>query len=208
MLSAYIVCLLAGGILLVASMFGGHDSDADAGGEVDTSVDADGDAEAGASADGHSHHEWMSHLPFLSLRFWTWAATFFGVTGLALSLTGTPAVLTAILSAATGLATGWGASYVLARLTKTEVGVLPEASSHIGCEGKLLLPLIPGERSKVRLRVGGTDVDLVAETDSRDTLSSGSPVWVVGLRGTHVVVEASPVLPEKASDSETDKEKP
>lgn len=204
MLSAYIVCLLAGGILLVASMFGGHDSDADAGGEVDTSADT----EAGASADGHSHHEWLSHVPFLSLRFWTWAATFFGVTGLALSLTGTPAALTLILSLATGLGTGWGASYVLSKLTKTEVGVLPEASSHIGCEGKLILPLSPGENSKVRLRVGGGDVDLVAESDGREALPSGASVWVVGLRGTHVVVEASPVLPERANDAETDKEKP
>jgi hypothetical protein len=63
MLSAYIVCLLAGGVVLGASMLGGHDS-----GGGDAHV---GDAHGGAVHEGH--HEWAARLPFLSLRFWTGA---------------------------------------------------------------------------------------------------------------------------------------
>jgi membrane protein implicated in regulation of membrane protease activity len=202
MLSAYIVCLLAGGIVLVASILGGHESDAGGGAHV-------GDAGGGgdASHDLHAHHEWMGRLPFLSLRFWIWAATFFGLTGLVLSLTGASAMTALATAIAAGAGTGWGASYVVSKLTKDEVGVLPEASSHIGCEGRLLLPLAHGERGKVRLRVGGTDVDLVAESDGQESLPAGTSVLVVGLRGTHVVVEASPVPPERESTSDTDKER-
>jgi hypothetical protein len=138
MLSAYIVCLLAGGVVLGASMFGGHDSD---GGDAHVG-DAHGDG------DHAGHHEWAARLPFLSLRFWTWGVTFFGLAGVALTLGGTPASLIPVLAAAGGVGSGWGASWALGRLTRDAVGVLPEASSHIGREGKLLLPLRRGERSK------------------------------------------------------------
>ena len=179
-------------------MVGGHgDGSADAG-----SMGGDVHAEH----DMPSHHEWLGKLPFLSLRFWTWAATFFGLTGLVLSLTGTSATMALLLAVAAGAGIGWGASFVFSKLTKTEVGVLPEASSHIGCEGRLLLPLPPGQRSKVRLRVGGTDVDLVAESDGLQALQAGASVWVVGLRGTHVVVEASPVPADPSATKKADKE--
>ncbi len=204
MLSAYIVCLVAGGIVLAASMFGGHDADGDVGGHGGDAGGHDGDG----GHDTESHHEWMGKLPFFSLRFWTWAATFFGLTGLVLSLTGTAAALTLPLAITAGAGTGWGASYLIGKLTKTTVGVLPEATSHIGCEGKLLLPLEPGQLGKVRLRVGGTDVDRVAESDAPEALPMGAAVWVVGLRGTHVVVEACPVPAERPESSATDKEKP
>lgn len=185
-------------------MLGGHDGDAGGDSPAGDAGDADGDA----SHDVHGHHEWVGKLPFLSLRFWTWAVTFFGLTGLALTLTGSSAVVTLLSAIATGVVTGWGASYVFAKLTQGTVGVLPEATSHVGCEGRLLLPLTPGELSKVRLRVGGTDLDLVAESDGQDALPAGTSVWVVGLRGTHVVVEASPVAPERDSTLESEKEKP
>jgi membrane protein implicated in regulation of membrane protease activity len=179
------------------------------GGHGDGSGDADAGSMGGdvhAEHDMPSHHEWVGKLPFLSLRFWTWAVTFFGLTGVALSLTGTSATMALLLAIAVGAGTGWGASFVFSRLTKTAVGVLPEASSHIGCEGRLLLPLSPGQRSKVRLRVGGADVDLVAESDGQQALPAGAPVWVVGLRGTHVVVEASPVPAEQSATRKAEKE--
>jgi hypothetical protein len=210
MLSAYIICLIAGGIVLGASMFGGHDTQGDVGG--DAGGDVGGHDGSGSDSDGghgsDSHHEWLGKLPFFSLRFWTWAATFFGLVGLVLSLTGTSPGVTLVLAISAGAGTGWGASYLIAKLTKTVVGVLPEASSHIGCEGKLLLPLARGELSKVRLREGGKDVDLVAENGGQETLPDGASVWVVELRGTHVVVEASPVAADRSTSSETDKEKP
>jgi hypothetical protein len=194
MLSAYIVCLLAGGVVLGASMFGGHDSD---GGDAHV-----GDAHGDTVHEGH--HEWAARLPFLSLRFWTWGVTFFGLAGVALTLGGTPTSLIPVLAAAGGLGSGWGASWALGRLTRDAVGVLPEASSHIGREGKLLLPLRRGERSKIRLSIGGVETDLLAETDVETEIPAASTVWVVGMRGLTAVVEPTPAALRSAGDDNQD----
>jgi hypothetical protein len=194
MLSAYIVCLLAGGVVLGASMFGGHDSD---GGDAHL-----GDAHGGGDHTGH--HEWAARLPFLSLRFWTWGVTFFGLAGVALTLGGTPASLIPVLAAAGGVGSGWGASWALGRLTRDAVGVLPEASSHIGREGKLLLPLRRGERSKIRLSIGGVETDLLAETDLETEIPAPSTVLVVGMRGLTAVVEPTPAALHSVGDDNQD----
>ena len=194
MLSAYIVCLLAGGGVLGASMFGGHDSD---GGDAHV-----GDAHGDGAHDGH--HEWAARLPFLSLRFWTWGVTFFGLAGVALTLGGTPASLIPVLAAAGGVGSGWGASWALGRLTRDAVGVLPEASSHIGREGKLLLPLRRGERSKIRLSIGGVETDLLAETDLETEIPAPSTVLVVGMRGLTAVVEPTPAALRSVGDDNQD----
>jgi hypothetical protein len=199
MLSAYIVCFLAGGSVLGASMFGGHDSDSG-----DAHV---GDAHVGdahGATDHQGHHEWSARLPFLSLRFWTWGVTFFGLAGLALTLGGTPASLVPLLATAGGLGSGWGASWALGRLTRDAVGVLPEASSHIGREAKLLLPLRPGERSKIRLSIGGVETDLLAETDLESEIPAPNTVLVVGMRGLTAVVEPTPAALRSVGDDNQD----
>jgi hypothetical protein len=199
MLSAYIVCFLAGGIVLGASMFGGHDSDSGDAHVGDAHV---GDAHGGTDHAGH--HEWAARLPFLSLRFWTWGVTFFGLAGLALTLGGTPAPLIPVLAAVGGLGSGWGASWALSRLTRDAVGVLPEASSHIGREGKLLLPLRRGARSKIRLSIGGVETDLLAETDLETEIPAQSTVLVVGMRGFTALVEPTPAALHSAADENQD----
>jgi membrane protein implicated in regulation of membrane protease activity len=192
MLSAYIVCFLAGGIVLGASMFGGHD-----GGDAHV-----GDVHGDTVHDGH--HEWTTRLPFLSLRFWTWGVTFFGLAGLALTLGGTSAPLVPVLAAVGGVGSGWGASWALGRLTRDAVGVLPEASSHIGREGKLLLPLRRGARSKIRLSIGGVETDLLAETDLETEIPAPSTVLVVGMRGLTAVVEPTPAALQSGTDDNQD----
>jgi hypothetical protein len=127
-LTAYLVCLAAGGVVLGFSAFSGHDSH-----------EGPGDAQLDDGPGGEdSHQDWAGRFPFLSLRFWTWGITFFGLTGLVLTLGGTSAALVPVLAALAGVGTGWGASYVLGRLTRETVGALPEASTHIGREGRLL----------------------------------------------------------------------
>jgi hypothetical protein len=200
MLSAYIVCFLAGGIVLGASMFGGHDSDS---GDAHLGDAHAGDAHMGDAHGGtvhEGHHEWAARLPFLSLRFWTWGVTFFGLAGLALTLGGTPAPLVPVLAAVGGLGSGWGASWALGRLTRDAVGVLPEASSHIGREGKLLLPLRRGARSKIRLSIGGVETDLLAETDLEGEIPAQITVLVVGMRGLAAVVEPTPAALKSVAD--------
>ena len=199
MLSAYIVCFLAGGIVLGASMFGGHDSDS---GDAHVGDSHVGDAHGGTDHAGH--HEWAARLPFLSLRFWTWGVTFFGLAGLALTLGGTPTPLVPVLATVGGLGSGWGASWALGRLTRDAVGVLPEASSHVGREGKLLLPLRRGVRSKIRLSIGGVETDLLAETDIEAEIPAPSTVLVVGMRGLTALVEPTPAALQSTADENQD----
>jgi len=197
MLSAYIVCLLAGGVVLGASMFGGHDS-----GDAHVGEVHDGDVHDDTAHEGH--HEWAAQLPFLSLRFWTWGVTFFGLAGLALTLGGTPTSLVPVLAAASGVGLGWGASWALGRLSRDAVGVLPEASSHIGREGRLLLPLRRGQRSKIRLSIGGVETDLLAVTDLDAEIPAASTVLVVGMRGLTAVVEPTPAALQSLSGDNQD----
>lgn len=190
MLSVYILCTIAGGVVLGASAFAGHDS----GGDVH-------------GGDDSGHHDLFAKLPFLSLRFWTWGTAFFGLTGALLTWAGTTTGLVPWLAGLVGTGSGWGASYVLGRLTREVVGVLPEASSHLGREGRLLLPLKKGTRSKVRLSINGVDTDLLAETDSDLDIAAGSRVLVVGMRDLVAIVESTPAA-LGAAEEPPEKEEP
>jgi hypothetical protein len=50
----------------------------------------------------------------------------------------------------------------------------------------------PGQRGKIRLQIGGTSTDLVAETDSEGGLAAGELALVVAIRGNVAIVERSP----------------
>jgi membrane protein implicated in regulation of membrane protease activity len=93
-------------------------------------------------------------------------------------------------------------------LGREEVGVLGEATHHIGREGRLMLPLLPGQRSKVRLSIGGVDTELVAICDENQAIPAGTRVMVVGLRGMQAIVQpSSNVLDDsKSDDANLDKE--
>lgn len=182
MITAYVACLIFGGVLTLASFVTG-------GGDTDTDP---------SHTDGvlHHHGDGQVHtglLPFLSLRFWIFAVTFFGLTGTGLSLLGgvsTGAV--ALFASGFGVSSGYVASRVLQALARAPVGLIGDAGSHVGREVKLLLPLSREQRSKVRLNIGGISTDLVAETESDQHLAAGTNVLVVGMRGTVALVESVP----------------
>src|SRR5687768_7654704 len=74
MITAYVACLIFGVVLTLASFVTGS---------------SDGDAHAGGE---HAHAEATPHpvesglLAFLSIRFWMFSVTFFGLTGTGLTL--------------------------------------------------------------------------------------------------------------------------
>ena len=111
MLTAYLTCLIAGGVFVALSAMSGLDKDANVGGgdefgghgdldghvhlDVDADLDADiidadysveGSDASHALADG-SHgtsretRKTRRWIPFLSFRFWTFSSCFFGLTG-------------------------------------------------------------------------------------------------------------------------------
>ncbi|MDD9934335.1 MAG: NfeD family protein [Myxococcales bacterium] len=181
----YVFGLVLGGVLLAASMFGGdHDSD---GGDID--VDADGDADGGLDHgidDGPAHGDVAGLAAlFLSLRFWSFFAAFFGLTGVvfeALELAGSMATLG--LSLGMGMTCGLGAAYTIRALTRSEVGAVPGAADYIGQTGRVLLPVGGEGPGKVRLELKGTTVDVLAVTDDDQPLAVGDTALVVEMQDT------------------------
>src|SRR6185436_15920773 len=76
MLTAFVVCALLGGILLLFGMLGGDHS---AEMHADLHVDVDHDVDVGGIG------SFLHALPFLSLRFWSYGLFTFGVIGLLLT---------------------------------------------------------------------------------------------------------------------------
>jgi hypothetical protein len=191
MLSIYVGGLLFGGVLLAASILGGHAEHGDLGGH------AGGDHDG--SQGGHG-------LPFLSLRFWAFTLAFFGLTGAALTLAGGGlGALVPVLAGAVGLSCGLVSARVLRLLGRRPVGLLGDAGAHVGREGRVLLPVgaSKGQLGKIRLQIGGTSTDLVAETEGDAGLAAGETALVVGMRGNVALVERSPgALPPAEGDKE------
>jgi membrane protein implicated in regulation of membrane protease activity len=194
MLSIYIGGLLFGGVLLGATVVGGH-GDHGGGHGGGGHGGGHGHGPGGDQGDGHGHgdDEQSLLLPLFSLRFWAFASAFFGLSGLALTFAGgLGAVLTPVVAGAMGLGCGYGSSRVLGALSRRPVGLVGSAEGHVGREAKVLLPIGRGQRGKIRLQIGGTSTDMVAETEGEGQLLPGETALVVGMRGNVALVEISP----------------
>jgi len=181
-LAAYVGSLLFGGLLIVASLFGaGHDTDLHI-----------GDAHAGHGGDGHDQSTASALLALFGVRFWSFGAAFFGLTGLILHLVGAGVVgaTAPLIAGGVGVAAGLGASATFRALSRDTIGQVADASALVGREGRLLLPVARAQRGKVRLSVpGGGQVDLLAESDDDEALAAGADVLIVEVRGNVAIVE-------------------
>ena len=177
MLTAYATCLFAGGVFVVSSAFFGH-HDVDHGGLDHGGVDHDVGHDHGAGEHG-GEGVW---LPFLTLRFWTYAVAFFGLTGVLLEglkiQTGTVAVGA---STGMGLFSGFLASLVMRKLARREVSSLPTALSYVGQPAEVLLDVGPNLPGRVRLSVRGSLIDLPAATDGPETFGRGQTILVLDM---------------------------
>ena len=163
MLTAYILSLMIGGGLLVASLFGdlfgGADADADAlsggdfGGDADLASGGDlapGADGAGAAADA------SEGARLFSLRSATYALFGFGGSGLVLHLawSGGSALLAGLIAGAMGLGSSALASAVFGYLKRTEAGAIPGQDALVGLRGEVILPIADGDTGEVKLRSG------------------------------------------------------
>ena len=189
MLPLYLAALGLGGVLIVASLvLGGHGeggaSDTpDVGGhlegEVDQALDKDLDKDlAGAGM-------W---LPLLSVRFWTFALAGFGLTGSLLSLLSVAATPAALAATGTGLGVGWTVATVFRRLQRDQVTGTVGLAGLGGTEARVLLPVAPGDLGKIRVVVGGQDLDLPARTQDERRIERGESALVVEVRDGVAVV--------------------
>jgi membrane protein implicated in regulation of membrane protease activity len=177
----YIGALLFGGVLILASIFGAgeHSVDVHSGDVSDPHAEGSGNALLAA---------------LIGIRFWSFGAAFFGLTGLLLRVSGA-ATLAAPVGAVVGAAAGFTASLLFRKMTREAVGRVGDASTLVGREGRLLLPVARTQQGKVRVaQPGGGHMDLVAAVNGGDdeALAAGDEVIVVEVRGTVAIVTRAP----------------
>ena len=181
MLAAYLIALIVGGVLVAVSLVGGDHHDA--GGHT---LDGDGDAAADDAAVDHgsAFDALLSWLPLSSLRFWTFFAAFFGLTGTALSLLASAGPVATAFAA---VATGYGAGIALTRAMRALQAGSSDSSlaldDLIGATAKVLVPVAAGRTGKVRLHLKDRTIDLLADTQEAEELAAGESALVIAVPG-------------------------
>lgn len=207
MMVAYWFTLGLGGVLLLASIVLGGDGETDGELAVDGDVDADlaiegdvdgvdhgGEIDMGqqglASAHGDAHGSLGGFIAgFLSLRFWTFALAFFGLTGTVLgglALAGPTATL--ITASVMGLVVGRGAVAVFNALRTSESSMAATHTDYVGKSARVTLGFGPGELGKVRVQMKGTSVDLLAYSDEPTPFSTGDEALIVQIADNKALV--------------------
>lgn len=208
MMLIYIFSLVVGGTFVVLSAIGGLD-----GADFATDFDAEIDAETESDFDdvdigthgnqsSSSTHRGKLWLPFFSLRFWTFALCFFGLTGLLVSLAQPDLAngLTALIAILMGLLCGTAAAFVLHALGSNQVNSLTRPDELAGQIGVVEIPFNASSRGKVRLSIRGSTVGFFAFTQEQRAFRVGESVLVVGLENNKLWVVSADTLQPQDSD--------
>jgi len=196
MLMVYLIALIVGGVLLALTLVLGGAADHHAGGDVDHHAgSADGDHAGALDA-------FFGWLPVTSLRFWTFFAAFFGAVGTVLSawdLAGpAPAVALAVTA---GYLSGLIMDRSMRYLRRSDSNSSLGGGDVVGAGAVVLLPVGAGAPGKVRVRLKGRSVDLVAATEDEEPLAAGQHAMVLSMRDDgHVVVTRGDKLEENGGE--------
>ena len=177
----YLGALIFGGVLLGSSiLLGGHedlDGDLDGDLDVDGDADADGDLDKDIDVGGADFLFWLK-----SLRFYTFFLAFFGLTGLMLDGFGLVANSWVAFAIATamGATVGVGATAAIRALSKEQSG---ENFTYVGKNAHVLVPVSKGSPGKIRVRVAGNLVDLLATTDEAE-FGANDEALIIEMDGT------------------------
>jgi hypothetical protein len=214
LLTFYWLSFAGGGVFVLLALLGGHSLDSGApdldghlfdlpslhlpAADGQTDSDADHDLElVDAPADGRRRRSLGLFILslFTSLKFYTFALCFFGLTGLVLSNLSMPLPAGAIaaLAVSMGLVCGTLVSGSLQFLRRRRVDSLVRCQDLVGLSGTVEIPFDADSRGKVRLLVKGSTVDFIAYTDDQRALRPGDPVLIVGTENNRLwVVAADP----------------
>lgn len=206
MLTVYWVCFAVGGTFVLLALlsgldgadFGDHDLDVHLDGHFDHDVDSD--IEVTASPDrsptlpfSRPRDPWYSVFSILkSLKFWTFALCFFGLTGLVLShlSVGLPSILVAIAATVMGIICGSLVAGSLRTLRRRQVDSLVRTNDLVGAVGTVEIPFDQTSRGKVSLLVKGNLLNMIASTDEPVPLQTGDRVLVVNIEQNRLWVVA------------------
>ena len=165
----YVAAMIAGGgLVLVSSLAGGGDAD----------IEMEGEADLGEA----------SFYPFFQLKFWSFFAAFFGLTGFLLHRQGVNDVASLIAAIAVGLFIGLSITWSLHKLQSQQRGSLVSVNQVVGLEG-LVRTAVRGETpGEIRISVGGRTVDYLAVSDATRRIEAGEQVVVLSVDGMRLRV--------------------
>lgn len=201
MITLYLITLIVGGGLLMLSIFGGgeHDADHDFDGDIDGDFGGgmDADMDMDGDVDGFDTGGYDAWLPIGSLRFWTFFAAFFGLVGTVLVAMGAMSkTMTLAPAIGVGYLSGIVATKVLRALTKQRVGKVVGSSDLVGVTGTLMLPASKSEPGKIRFKLGGRILEEIAYTDE-GSMEQGAHVLIIAKHEEDgVLVAPAPLLGE------------
>ncbi|MBE9076308.1 NfeD family protein [Romeria aff. gracilis LEGE 07310] len=201
MLTLYGFCSIVGGIFVALAAFGGIDG-ADI---VDVDVDLDADADTELETDfefrdrassarrrspwqrRQSGLAWLDIL--LSFKFWTFGVCFFGLTGVALTLTQLELAAGTILAIALtmGLIMGLAVAAILRSLRQNHADSFTLAEDLVGVSAVVEVPFDAATRGKIRLYLKNSTLDMLALTHE-GSFAAGDRVVVVEVRKNHAWV--------------------
>ena len=215
MLGLYVGTLVfGGGLLAIASLFGGGDHEVDHDMDLDGDFDVDVDADLDVDLDGdvgldvdeaildiadnlpavakdfdlEGSDLW---LPFMSVRFWTFGSTFFGAFGTLGTLLGLGSPVTVLVgSVAVGSITGSVASTAIRHLKKNALDSSIRPDELTGVTATVLLPITSERDGKVRIEVRGYSMDMRAGVLGHEPIPEDAEVLVVEHQGHRLIVEA------------------
>jgi membrane protein implicated in regulation of membrane protease activity len=186
----YLFTLILGAVLLGGSILLGG-KDVDGGGGIDK------DAEVGGHGD-FSGFLWT----FLSVRFWTFFLTFFGLTGLLLQLLGLVGNqwLTLAIALAMGGGIGTAASVIVKKLRADTSGEVATSKDYVGKTARVLVPFEGKGVGKVRVDIKGTSVDLLASGLEDEEFEGREEVLIVEMDGTQARVARVDAAKRRSSE--------
>jgi membrane protein implicated in regulation of membrane protease activity len=192
MLPLYLFCLIVGGGLLLFSLFGGTDHDADTG-------HVSHDADHPDTVDVHSGLDIAKE--FLSVRSLFYFLAGFGATGALLEATTDAASAAALVWAiATGMTAALAAGLIYGWLRRSQSGFVPRDSDYlVGLPAQVVLPVTAGHRGKVRTISAGREIELLAKLHGAgdEDCPRGMTVVIVDIDGDTALVAPAAALPSE-----------
>ena len=180
MLGVYLVATIVGAGLLLVSLAGGGNADAD--GDLDTEAGAADDG-GGAEGVAASHGGFGQLLiGFFRPRNLVFGAAGFGLTGTVLTLLDANPAFTALAAAGLGATFFLASHAVFTWLRRSEAAIDPLSDAQLmGERARVTLPLEPGHAGRVACLLGGREVYLTARLGpgAVDTIPAGNEVVVV-----------------------------
>lgn len=194
MVTIYAICSVVGLILVTLSLLG-HDHAADIHGDVHF------DASHGMD---HSAGHGGAFMPFLSLRFWSFFLSAFGLSGMVLTFFGgAPFSWIPWLAAGTGLFCGLAVALILKSISRQDVTTNAAVADLLGKEAEVTVAIRGSTPGRIRCSIKGDLIDMMAVSDSDVALETGSSVIIADIVNDRAKVIARAALFASSEEAAT-----